>query len=176
MTGLLDYELDQISALATGVRNFGSPGVGGYRTNIGALNTGRASITLEIVVFDDEGNDLATIPLIVPPQGHVQDALPVQVNHGTIEFFVEDPLNDVEGFVFPYASVVDNRTGDAVYLDPKLLALPGSLFKRALLRSPTDGMPIDAIRPILASANHRGRGSLARGSDGMKIVGPGRPE
>lgn len=158
MTGLLDVELDNgLTAIATGVQNGANTG---FRTNVGALNLGRSSVTMMVVGYDVDGNEVGRAPFILPPTGHAQDRLPVNGSDLTIEFWVEDPLPDASDFVFPYASVVDDRSGDATYLDPKLLALPGALFKGAQASSANRTItPIshEAIRPILRGAHRLAR-------------------
>jgi hypothetical protein len=126
--GLLDYEWDGISSLAHGVRNSNASG---FRTNVGAVNLSNRTVVLRVTVYDDEGRTVADrLPLTVPFYGHIQDRLPVSVDHGSVEFFLDDPSH--EAVVFPYVSVVDNRSGDGVYMSPVLLADPSILFKHAM--------------------------------------------
>ena len=40
---------------------------------------------------------------------HVQDSLPVQVDRGSVEFFVDDATK--QAVVFPYISVIDQLSG-----------------------------------------------------------------
>ncbi|MDX1582573.1 MAG: hypothetical protein R3338_03150, partial [Thermoanaerobaculia bacterium] len=127
--GLLD---DGISSIAEGVRNFGTAGLSGFRTNVGAVNLGDESVTLLIVVYDGDGfvlDDTFDHPLefIVHPYAHEQQRLPVSGQNLTLEFFLDDP--SAGAVAFPYVSVVDNRSGDATYIEPKLLALGDVLYK-----------------------------------------------
>ncbi|HVT45660.1 MAG TPA: hypothetical protein VMT00_14870 [Thermoanaerobaculia bacterium] len=127
--GLLDFATDQISSVAHGITNDVSTTTG-FRANVGAVNLGRTSVTLRVSVYDGEGNTLLNrAPFTIPPQGHVQDRLPATVFYGSVEFFLDDPTLD--GVVFPYVSVIDNRSGDPVYRSPVLLADPAILFKMA---------------------------------------------
>jgi len=133
--GLQDIDLDGISAIAPGLRN-STFLTTGYRTNIGAVNLGRSSVTLRVSVFDAEGRAIAeAIPFIVPPEGHMQDRLPVELSRGSIEFWVEgdafqnDPAQ--RAVVFPYTSMVDNRSGDPVYVEPILTAPASSLYAKS---------------------------------------------
>jgi hypothetical protein len=126
-TGLQDFQTDQISAVVHGITNSSST-LTGFRTNVGAANLGRSSLTLKVSVYDADGNVIASkLPFTVPPQGHIQDRLPVIVERGSLEFFVDDPTHD--GVVFPYASVIDNLSGDPLFEAPVLLADPKILFK-----------------------------------------------
>lgn len=127
--GLQDVDSDGITAIANGVRDFGILGQTGYRTNIGAVNLGRFSVIMRVSVYDAEGDVVADrLPFTVPPLGHIQDRLPANVDHGSVEFWIEDP--QLDAVVFPYASVVDNRSGDGSYINPVLLASPGIIFPK----------------------------------------------
>jgi len=177
ISGLMDFPTEKLSAISTGVRNFGSVGVNGYRTNVGALNLGRFTVRMLVNVYDELGRTVAKdIPFDVPPLGHVQDRLPVTIDRGSLEFFMFDPgANDPNAFavVFAYASVVDNRSGDPVYVDPVLLASPGYLYGKSL---PKDLLNIgkkidkDHARRVRASAEHIGVASMVTGADGSRQV------
>ncbi len=106
-TGLQDFATDGISAIAHGVIN----NVGGWRTNIGAVNLGRSSVTMRVSVYDFDGHTILNkAPFIIPPQAHLQDRLPVTVDRGSVELFLDDPSKDA--VIFPYASVIDPGLGD----------------------------------------------------------------
>jgi len=162
-TGLEDYASDGISAIAHGVRNFGTPGSSGFRTSIGASNIGRYSVTIRVSIYDAEGNTLADrIPFKVPPQGHIQDRLPVEVDHGSVEFVVDDPTRDA--VVFPYVTVTDNRTNGPVYLNPVLLASARSLyFKTGGQRQIGRAIDPARAREIAGSAATRRTGTVSSG-------------
>lgn len=151
---------DGITAIANGVRNFGVFSATGYRTNIGAVNLGDFSATLRVSVYDDEGRTLLSgAPFTLPPMGHIQDRLPVEVDHGSVEFWVEgsDPV------VFAYASVVDNRSGDGAYINPVLLATPAVVFpKTASLTDLGFKINTEVARRIAAKATHLGKVSMPR--------------
>lgn len=159
MTGLLDIEFDGLTAIASGVRNTAPADLPGFRTNIGGVNLGDSSVTLNVTVWRPDGSEAGTFPLFLPPQAHLQDLLPVLIDHASVEFFVEDLSPSDTDFVFPYASVVDNRTGDATYLDPKLLATPNGvfLFKSGAVRTSPDRITARAVRPIANELRSLGR-------------------
>jgi hypothetical protein len=124
--GLQDYDSDGISAIAHGIRNINREG---WRTNIGAVNLGRTSVVMRVTVYDYDGNTiLRNAPFSVPAMGHIQDRLPVEVDRGAIEFFVDDPTLDA--VVFPYTSTIDQLSGDPTYQTPTLLASPSILFDK----------------------------------------------
>ena len=129
-TGLQDYASDQISAIAHGIRNSNTQA---WRTNVGAVNLSRNNIIMRVTVYDVDGRTiLKDAPFSIPPFGHFQDRLPVAVDRGSIEFFVDDPTQ--EAVVFPYTSTIDQLSGDPSYQSPPLLATAGFLFgKKALV-------------------------------------------
>jgi len=153
-TGLQDYEHDQISAVAHGVRNLSAEG---WRTNVGAVNLGRQSVRMRVTVYDYDGRTLQrNIPFTIPPLAHLQDALPVQVDRGSIEFFVDDPT--LEAVVFPYVSVIDQFSGDPAYQYPTLLAGAKDLFAKGVLKPTEIGKKIDltTARAVRANADRIG--------------------
>jgi hypothetical protein len=153
-TGLQD---DGITAIAHGIRNISSQG---WRTNIGAVNLGRTSVTMYITVFDYDGKTVRKdIPFVIPPLGHMQDALPVQVDRGSIEFSLVDSTK--QAVVFPYVSTIDQLSGDPTYQTPALLASGKVLYGKtgmtqAQLLSPGKKIDIDFARGIRESAQHMG--------------------
>jgi hypothetical protein len=56
----------------------------------------------------------------------MQRGLPVEVDHGSIEFFVDDPTK--KSVVFAYASSIDQFSGDPTYQSATLLATGKTLF------------------------------------------------
>ncbi|MGZ8868141.1 MAG: hypothetical protein ACXW2P_07330 [Thermoanaerobaculia bacterium] len=156
--GLMDYESDGISAVAHGVRHVSRLG---WRTNIGAVNLGRQSVTMHVTVFDSNGvKKLDRAPFWLPPMGHMQDALPIEVDRGTIEFFIDDP--SLDAVVFPYAATIDQLSGDPTYHSPTLLASPAAIFsKKGLALDPTKiGKKIDSAIAAQVRASARPRGAL----------------
>jgi hypothetical protein len=117
-------EADDITAIAHGIRNIASQG---WRTNVGAVNLGRTSVVMHVSVYDSAGRTLLNAaPFSVPPLAHMQDRLPVEVDRGSVEFWIDDPSG--EAVVFPYTSTIDQLSGDPTYQNPTLLALPHTLF------------------------------------------------
>ena len=156
--GLQDFKHDGISAVAHGVRNVANLG---WRTNVGAVNLGRSNVTLRINVYNAAGGTVikdATLDL--PPLGHRQATLPVEVDGGSIEFFVDDPANTA--VVFPYSSTIDDLSGDPTYQGPTLLASAKVLFKMGLPQPLTLGRKIDSdfARGIRDTATHLGEATV----------------
>ena len=168
-TGLQDFATDGISAVAHGVRNLSAQG---WRANIGAVNLGRASVTMRVSVYDIDGKTVSPgpvcdrsniydidgktvskdIPFTIPPLAHMQDSLPVQVDRGSVEFFIDDATK--QAVVFPYVSVIDQLSGDPTYQSPALLATPSVLFQKAAK------IDTSFARQVRATAAHLGEGEL----------------
>ncbi|HKR62982.1 MAG TPA: hypothetical protein VJZ00_04555 [Thermoanaerobaculia bacterium] len=176
--GLLDYDFDGISAVAHGVRNISSQG---WRTNVGAANLGRCSVTVRLNVYDADGRKILNqAPLVVPPLGHIQDSLPVTVDSGSVEFFVDDPCSNDDSryaVVFPYVSTIDQLSGDPTYQVPTLLASPSVLFSKgpqaqSVIDPTSVGKKIDSAyaRTVRAQMEHRGKARLQRTIQGWQIV------
>lgn len=178
IAGMMDFPTEQLSAVATGINNYGSVSLSGFRTNVGALNLGRFEVTMLVNVYDELGRIVAQdLEFLVPPLGHLQDPLPIGVAHGTIEFFIFDPgANDPDDFavVFPYVSVVDNKSGDGTYVTPVLLASPGYLYgKQAKGLSTTEiGKKVDKeiAKRARDRSEHLGNVRLVPDANGKTVV------
>lgn len=156
--GLQDFSSDGISAVAHGVRDVARLG---WRTNVGAVNLGRSNVTLRINVYDAAGKTIKqSATLDIPGLGHRQASLPVEVDGGSVEFFVDDPSH--QAVVFPYSSTIDNLSGDPTYQGPTLLASAKSLFKTGTPQPLTLGRKIDSAfaRGIRDSATRLGQASV----------------
>lgn len=172
-TGLYDYEYDDygISAVAHGIRNIASEG---WRTNVGAVNLGRCNANLLVSVYDADGRTLANqIPLTLPPLGHIQQTLPVQVDNGSVEFIVDDPCATTNDYaiVFPYTSTIDQFSGDPAYQSPTLLAGAGGLYAKKLainLQSPGRKVDLSKARDVRNSAQRLGQAALVHTTKGWK--------
>jgi hypothetical protein len=166
--GLMDYDTDGISAIAHGIRNIQRQG---WRTNIGAVNLGRTNVTMYVSVYDADGRRILNrAPFSIPPIAHMQDLLPVEVDRGSVEFFVDDPSG--EAVVFPYASTIDQLSGDPSYQSPTLLASPGVLFAKGALaaQSPGKKLNLAIARQVRESANRTGTVMLKREAAGYRIA------
>lgn len=170
--GLQDFATDGISGVVHGIRNIASQG---WRTNIGAVNLGRCNATLRLSVYDVDGKTiLSKAPFVLPPLGHMQSALPVTVDRGSVEFFVEDPCaSDANNsaVVFAYTSTIDQLSGDPQYQPPVLLADPKTLLPKAAAVSSTIARKIDSTmaKSIRDSAFDLGTARLVRDGGGLRI-------
>lgn len=134
--GLMD---DDITAVAHGVRNIDRLG---WRTNIGAVNLGRCNVKLFMNIYDADGRTVSKdVPFDLPPMGHWQQRLPVEIDRGSVEFWVSDPCAGSStnyAVVFPYVSTIDALSGDPTYQVPTLLATSNVLYGK-------NGMPVDPL-------------------------------
>jgi hypothetical protein len=84
-----------------------------FRCNVGVASWTADWTTVQVDVQDAAGNILESFVLDVPPFGQVQNRLATQVTGGTLVFYLVEGPEDAR--VFPYASVVDQLTGDPSY-------------------------------------------------------------
>lgn len=173
-TGLLHFAFDEISSVAHGIDNSTRLR---FRTNIGAVNLGRCSVIVRVNVYDAGGNKILNqAPLVVPPLAHLQDRLPIQVEGGSAEFFVDDPCwNDDERYavVFPYTSTIDDLSGDPKYQSPTLLAPATILYGKKKIVDPTQlGKKIDSsyARKVRDKVEHLGHVNLKRTGRGWTVA------
>jgi len=167
-TGLQDFTTDQISAVAHGIRNIDREG---WRTNIGAVNLGRRNATMLVTVYDADGNRLLNrAEFDIPPMGHIQDRLPVQVDRGSIEFFVDDPSQTA--VVFPYTSTIDALSGDPTYQSPTLLASAKVIYSKGPMAQMALGKKLDTAiaRQVKANARSIGTVTLKKEESGYRIT------
>lgn len=152
--GMQDFKAEGVSAVAHGISN---SNLKAWRTNVGAVNLGRSSVVMRVNVYDFDGNTIIKdAPFTVPPLGHIQDRLPVEVDRGSIEFFVDDPSGNA--VVFPYVSTIDQLSGDPRYQQPVLLASAKYLFGKTAAATMTPGkkITIDDARAVRENAVHLG--------------------
>lgn len=112
---LADF-LGRWPAYFTGVRNFGQPGIDGFRTNIGVWNIGTTA-TLKATVYDATGN--VRWQQFIVAERHKPALIPipenVYVDSGAL---VIDPMGQyVDAAV--YVSIVDNKTSDGLVRTPQ---------------------------------------------------------
>jgi hypothetical protein len=122
-------------------------------------------------VFDADGFRLLNqAPFTIPPFGHFQDRLPVEVDRGSIEFFLDDPSQDA--VVFPYSSTIDQLSGDPTYQSPVLLAAPGAIYSKRAIAQEALGkkITIETARAAIANAGPPARVKLTRQENGYRIT------
>jgi hypothetical protein len=154
-TGLQD---DGVSAISHGLRQLASFG---WRTNFGAVNLGNTPVSLRISIYNRDGHTLVKDRVYtIPAQGHAQFGLPVEVDQGTIEFFVDDATK--KAVVFPYTSTLDRYTNDPMYQSPILLASAKFLFGKKAIDPATIGRKItlDDARAVRGAMTRLGEVTL----------------
>lgn len=94
---------------AAGILNDGSD----FRCNIGVASWTPEWTKVAVDLQDATGAIIDTQVFDLPPFGHLQRRLRTAVTGGSLVFYLIDGPNDA--FVYPYASVVNNITGDPSY-------------------------------------------------------------
>jgi len=88
----------------------------GHRTNVGVLNTSDRVIDVEVTIVDTMGARIGSETWQLQPfeqrQQRVTTLGAAGLEGGTVRF----RLHSAEGSFLAYSSVVDNQTGDAVYI------------------------------------------------------------
>jgi hypothetical protein len=105
---------------AAGVMNDGVE----FRCNAGVASWTPDWTTVRVDVQDAGGSILATESFDLPPFGHVQRRLQTAVAGGSLVFYLAEGPD--EALVYPYASVVNQATGDPsfVAVEPSVVGVP----------------------------------------------------
>ena len=89
-----------------------------FRTNIGFANSSVTSLIAQIDLYKGTGEHIGSQTFTVLPYGHIQE-------NSIIASITSDDIDDAYAIItssntdaayFAYASVVDNRTGDGIYI------------------------------------------------------------
>jgi len=124
----------------------------GFRTNVGLANVDPVPVRLEIDLRRPDGGLVTTTEMTLPPRGRIQLDRPYAAHGGTDGGTVVVRNVGADGRVAAYASVVDDGTGDPVYLSTGDLASAGSpLVVAAAAR--TDGAAGSSWRTDLDLVN-----------------------
>ena len=95
---------------AAGILNDGES----FRCNAGVASWTPEWTSVRLDIQNGNGEILTSETFDVPPFGHVQRRLPPSGNGGSLVFYLESGPDDAS--VFPYATVINQQTGDASYL------------------------------------------------------------
>lgn len=87
-----------------------------FRTNLGVANPTGNSLTVDVSLMDAGGSVIDTRTLTVSPYGFVQKTDILGADSEDAVAVVSSSTPDAA--FFPYASVVDNRTGDPMMVEP----------------------------------------------------------
>ncbi|MCU0291195.1 MAG: hypothetical protein MUF10_04285 [Thermoanaerobaculaceae bacterium] len=86
-----------------------------FRTNAGVVSLTNAVVTVRFELQDKDGKVILRVDKVLLPYGHTQWGLNKTVTGGTLAAFILAGPNDA--MVMPYASVVNNATGDPVNIE-----------------------------------------------------------
>lgn len=94
----------------------------GFRTNVGFVNLGAEEIQIRLDLFNGDGSHLGQRRITVEGNGFYQDGAVFQkVSAGTVANGFATVRSDSDGALFfVYASVIDQATGDPVYLPARI--------------------------------------------------------
>lgn len=132
---------------AAGILNDGAS----FRCNAGVASWTPDWIRVRLDVQDADGNVVTSEIFDVPPFGHVQRRLLSSGNGGALVFYLESGPGDA--LVFPYATVINQRTGDASYLFASPSVVGASVAKSF---RPLKGRPQPPAVSSLVVASVRG--------------------
>ena len=102
---------------ASGLIHWGTPGVDGFRTSVGAFNFHAMRRHLRFEVREAEGEIVWLEELTLEPYSQRQIALPsgLELEGGSIEVWDEDWQDWGDPGIFGYATVTNNQTGDGIF-------------------------------------------------------------
>lgn len=86
-----------------------------FRTNLGVASLSDAFVEVGYDLQAPDGRIIDRRSTWVAPFGHGQWALPAPVTGGSVVMYIKS--GPADAMLFPYASVVNQRTGDPVYVE-----------------------------------------------------------
>ncbi|TAM56695.1 MAG: hypothetical protein EPN53_01210 [Acidobacteria bacterium] len=127
---------------------------GDFRTNVGVASWTADWVTVREDVQDVSGNIIGRYDHTIPPNGHRQWRLEVgDLTGGTVAVYIASGPSDA--MVYPYATVVDNTTGDATTVEAQIstvgLSAQAASVRAVAPRSVPKALPVptfslDALR------------------------------
>ncbi len=120
----------------------------GFRTNIGFVNIGATDITVEVDLYTAQGALLGTKSYPLRAYEFAQkDKIYQQVTSSDVEDgYAVLSTPTAGGAFFAYATVIDNRTGDPIYVTPVIRAAAGGAPAPTATPNPT-GQPTPTRTP-----------------------------
>lgn len=126
-SSLDDVGFDSDRVLINGIRNEGTAGVSGYRTNIGLVNfASYTSTTVQLTLFNSQNQQIGQANVTLAPLAHHQQNVTALFPGFTGTGYIRarqtsaTPASgeeeNINGF-FAYGSLIDNRTGDPTTLE-----------------------------------------------------------
>jgi hypothetical protein len=98
-----------------------------FRCNAGVSSWTPEWTTVRLDIQDAAGTIVATEFFDVPPFGHTQRKLPPTSDGGSLVFYLDQGPTD--SLVFPYATVINQETGDASYFFAEASTVGASVAK-----------------------------------------------
>ncbi len=116
-----------------------------FRTNLGVVSWTDGWVTVAVEIQDSAGSIIDRSDHLVPPFGAIQWHMDRQVTGGTVAVRIVDGPDSA--MVYPYASVANNVSGDAVHVEAQLtpVGLTAQTTEVRALRRPTAHPP---ARPV----------------------------
>ena len=131
---------------------------GDFRTNVGVASWTNDWVTVREDVQDASGNIIGRYDHTIPPNGHRQWRLEAGgLTGGTVAVYIESGPSGA--MVYPYATVVDNTTGDATTVEAQIskvgLSAQAASVRAAAARSVPRALPVPGFS--LEALKHRTR-------------------
>ncbi len=142
----------------------------GYRTNLGIVETSGCGTVVTVALHDASGTETGRFDQALGPYGSVQiDRVFRRGSPGAVEDgFITVTVGTDCGAVVPYASVVDNRTGDAILVPAQPRpATAGAIVADHEAADAFDAIPADRFDAI---RERFGRILYGHTSHGSQIV------
>ena len=122
-----DVGFDSDRVVINGIRNTGSGGVSGYRTNIGLVNfASYTTTTVQLTLFNTQNQQIGQANVTLAPLAHHQQNVTALFPGFTGSGYIRarqvsvtpasGETENINGF-YAYGSLVDNRTGDPTTLE-----------------------------------------------------------
>jgi hypothetical protein len=125
-----------------------------FRCNVGVASWTEQWTTVRLDVQDADGVVIASEQYNVPPFGHVQERLDIAVFGGSLVFYLDDGPDGA--LVFPYATVINQETGDASYVSAMVSPVGHSVAKAQAERPLRPSVPgVGGHGTIIASEASR---------------------
>ncbi|MEO8218291.1 MAG: PKD domain-containing protein [Acidobacteriota bacterium] len=108
-----------------------------YRTNVGLVNRGNATANVILTLYDASGSVIATNPVSVPPNNFQQNGLTAffpQIAGQSVSGLSMKVQAPFDGAVSCYASNIDNRSQDPVFLAAAPMPVTETLMVPAVAR------------------------------------------
>lgn len=124
-------------AYAAGILNDGRY----FRCNVGVASWTAGWTTVRLDTQDADGNIVASERFDVPPFGHVQRRLAASIEGGSLVFYLQSGPDNA--LIFPYATVINQATGDPSYFFAEASSVGVSLAKKSARKQERPERPAD---------------------------------